>query len=172
MKNTFYLLAIVSSCFLLSCKDHDQKNDKDKPHHGHGTGSNSTQPISIDTANKMLLSYLHSVNYQSATDTNLTSIIINADSLRNYLNDTANRKIKYVKVMFAHTLDYINNGGKDNYCGYNLDALTFIVVGYDSMNNYVYNAQNMVYDRFAPCPNCCPTSGTASQYLLPPPKTR
>jgi hypothetical protein len=94
-------------------------------------------------------------------------MIFNADSLRNYLNDTSNGKIAYVKLMFAHTLDYINSGKQSKVCGYNDRDLTIIVVGFDYLGNYVYNAQNMVIDKGVACPHTCPSTGTASSYFLP-----
>jgi len=132
---------------------------------------NSSQMITIDSANKMLQSYLNSINY-TGTDTNLTAVIFNADSLRGYLNDTTNGKIAFVKLMFAHTLSYINNGGANQNCGYNNNNLTLIVAGYDTLNNYVYYGKGMVLDRGLPCPSNCPPTGTASNYILPPPLSK
>jgi len=120
-------------------------------------------PIIIDTANKMLGSYLLSVNV-GGTDTNLRSLIVNADTLRTYLQDTS---IRHLKLMFAHTLTYINGRGKDHNCGYNNADLTMIIVGYNSSNNYVYNQQGLVYDNCVPCPTNCPISGTASEDIFP-----
>jgi hypothetical protein len=124
--------------------------------------------IPVDSANKMISSYLNSINYQS-NDTDLRSLIFNADSLITYITSA---KLANVKLMFAHTLDYINNGGKDQYAGYQSGALTLVIAGYDSSGNYVYynypSAQmSRVLENSMPCPTACPATGTASSDLLP-----
>jgi hypothetical protein len=123
---------------------------------GSGTGHYS-QFISVDSANKMISSYLNSINYQH-NDTELRSIIINADSLRSMLSATTSEggKIVNVKLMFAHTLNYINSGGKDQNAGYQSGALTLIIAGYDSSGKYLYIPyKNMVLDYSMPCPTNC-----------------
>jgi hypothetical protein len=121
--------------------------------------------IRADSANKMLTSYINSARTVEASDTNLYSVIFNADSLRRMLNDT-NGKITHVKVMFAHTLDYINSGHQNHYCGYKIGALTVILAGFDSSGNYVYHPAGKVMDLGNPCPPFCPDSGTASSNHL------
>lgn len=118
--------------------------------------------ITKDSANKMLGSYLASISDADA-DSSLHSLILNADALRKYLNDTS---IRQVKVMLAHTLDYINAGNLDQPAGYKPGALTIILAGYDNKGDYVYGPGNMVPDRAKPCPNECPVSGSASSSLL------
>ena len=73
--------------------------------------------------------------------------------------------------MFAHTLSYINSGGKDQYAGYQSGALTLVIAGYDSAGNYVFyyypkTTCPMVKDHFQPCPDNCPQQGTASSDTL------
>lgn len=123
--------------------------------------------IPADTANVMISSYLRSINYQ-LNDTDLRSVIIDADSLRAYLSDAGVTKIK---IMFAHTLDYINNGGRDQPAGYKSTALTFVIAGYDKDDNYLFylptGGSGLVLNHAMPCPMNCPTTGTASQDLLP-----
>ncbi len=116
--------------------------------------------INKDSANKMLNSYITSLN-GNPNDSNLYSLIINANAMRNYLND--NPDIKNIKFMFAHTLDYINSGHYGQPAGYKSGALTLVIAGYDSSNNYVYIGADMVMDNLVPCPNNCPPSGTAAQ---------
>ena len=127
------------------------------------------QPVDIDTANTMIGSYLNSINYKQ-NDIDLRSLIFDAEVLRNYLNDTGNGKIARVKLMFAHTMDHINNGSAGKNCGYKSGALTLIIAGYDASNNYVLNAQGKVLEDTMPCPTNCPTSGTAANDLLPTPR--
>ncbi len=118
--------------------------------------------ISKDSANKMISSYLASVNNTTYED-DVHSYTIDAQALRYYLNNT---NIKHVKIMLAHRLDYINNGGEDNYAGNRYDAMTLVIAGYDQNSNYVYTTSNMVLDHATACPYECPGSGTAAYDLL------
>lgn len=142
----------------------------------HPSGGESSDPnpvsdpdfIRVDTANKMIASYLNSINY-TQNDTDLRSLIIDADTLRTYL---ANSSIKKVKIMFAHTLAYINSGHGNQPAGYKNTALTTVIAGYDASGNYVFyrypeSSVDMVLDHSMPCPTNCPTSGTAASDLLP-----
>ncbi len=130
------------------------------------TDSSHIQFIPKDSANKMINSYLYSIN-SGANDSDLRSIIINADSIRAYLS--ANPSIKNVKLMFAHTLDYINAGYAGKYAGYQSGALTIIMAGYDATGNYVYmssGSSSMVIDHGLPCPSSCPSAGSSSYDIL------
>jgi len=131
--------------------------------YGFGGSLGGSQPITIDTANVMISSYLQSI--QGNTDTDVQSFSMSADSLRQYLNDTSRGKIANLKIVFAHTMNYINSGGRGKYAGYRSGALTLIVVGYDINGNYIYNGQNEVYDHMVPCPTSCP-NGPAGNGLL------
>lgn len=119
--------------------------------------------ISKDSANKMIQSYLNSVSVPGTIqDTNLYSLILDAQALRTYLSDTT---IKGVKVMLAHTLDYINAGNEGTNAGYKSNALTIVIAGYDQNGNYVLGPGYRVPDRAVPCPVVCPL-GTAGNSLL------
>lgn len=120
------------------------------------------QFIPIDTANKMLLSYLNSINY-TQNDSDLHSIIFDADMVRRLALDS---RVKNIKIMFAHSLEYINAGGKDINCGYQSKELTLILSGYDSDGNYI-TPDNTVLEMGSPCPPSCPTEGTAANDLFP-----
>lgn len=121
------------------------------------SGPNYSQPISKDTANKMILSYLTSVGYPGV-DTALRALTFDADSLRNYL---ANPSIVTVKFMVAHKLNYVNSGGSGVNAGLNPAAITLVLVGLNDGDEYIMNSVNRVYDNFNPCPSLCPgTSGT------------
>ncbi|MBS1773645.1 MAG: hypothetical protein JST82_12365 [Bacteroidetes bacterium] len=122
------------------------------------TTDTCTSCIPKDSANKMISSYITSLN-GNPDDVNLYSLIIDADQLRLYLSNT---NIKHVKLMLAHTLEYINSGHSGQNCGYKSGALTLIIAGYDASNNYVYYDANMVMDHMLPCPSSCPSSGTAA----------
>ncbi|WP_276132350.1 hypothetical protein [Polluticoccus soli] len=129
--------------------------------------------IPVDTANAMIGSYLNSINGNSGNNgntgygqsQNIKSFIVDANALRFYLQNT---NIRYVKLLMAHKLNYINKGGKNKDAGYRGDALTIVISGFDSSNNYIYSPQGAVLDFSAPCPNNCPGTGTASNDLLPP----
>ena len=117
-----------------------------------------------DSANKMIQSYLTSIGSSATTqDSSLNSLIFDADALRAYLSDTS---IKNVKLMFAHTLEYINAGNSGTNAGYKSGALTLVVAGYDQDGNYILGPTQMVPDRARPCPHYCPLTGTASSNLL------
>lgn len=128
------------------------------------TDGGGSQFITKDSANKMIQSYLTSINYQQ-NDTDIKCFIVDADSLRKYLNDTSKGKITSVKLMFAHTLAYINAGGYGINAGYQTGAITIIVAGFDANNNYIYANQNMVLDHMKPCPYNCPSGSAGSNFL-------
>ncbi|MCD6064861.1 MAG: hypothetical protein K0R82_2772, partial [Flavipsychrobacter sp.] len=90
--------------------------------------------------------------------------IVDANALRYYLQNT---NIKYVKLLMAHKLNYINSGGRNKDAGYRGNALTIVISGFDSSGNYIYSPQGAVLDFSAPCPNNCPTTGTAAFDILP-----
>lgn len=117
--------------------------------------------IPMDSANKMLSSYLNSINANN-NDSDLRAIIYNADTLRDYLS---NASIKYVKFMLAHTLEYINEGHANQKAGYVAGNLTIIIAGFDEQGNYIYNKGNLVPDHGMPCPESCPTGAAGGNYL-------
>jgi len=180
MKKTLLTLAttalIFSACTDKGTQPKDNNNDHGnkncitvhKYHHGMADSDDSlTGFISIDSGNKMIGSYLKSIDY-TQNDTDLYSLIYSADSLRSYLS---NPKVTKIKFMFAHTLEYINNGGLNQYAGYQSGALTLVLAGYDSNGNYVFyyapkSQQAMAMDHLSPCPNCCPRQGTAASPFL------
>jgi hypothetical protein len=162
------LLVLLAFSFT-ACKEKKEKKDEARSHgHGHGDGPGSYEYISKDTANKMLSSYLVSIN-STENDTDLRSLIINADTLRAYLADT---NIKDIKIMMAHTLSYINSGGLNHPCGYDARDLTFIIAGYSYTDNYIYYTTKSVpitpdvINHGMPCPSSCPPYGTAASDLL------
>ncbi len=116
-----------------------------------------SQSVPIDTANKMIGSYLSSVGYPYA-DTTIRSLAFNADTLRAYLS---NSNIKDVRFYLAHQITWLDAGlnrfGKN--IGLAPGKLTLIVVGLDNNGNVVRNSANGVYEHAMPCPtNCGPSS--------------
>jgi hypothetical protein len=117
--------------------------------------------IPLDSGNKMLDSYLSSID-AAENDTDLFAMILVADSLRAYLQ---NPDVTHVKIMLAHSLEYINDGHQGQRAGYRNDALSLVIAGYNQWGDYVYH-NGMVLERSMPCPTNCVTSGTASNNLL------
>lgn len=163
MKITCTAAAILISLSLYSCRNNGGQAKEDHAAntvaYTAGTDSNF---ISMDSANKMIQSYLTSIAKDTA-DTNIQSIIVDANSLRKYLDDTS---IKKVKIMFAHTLDYINSGHNGEPAGYKPFAFTIVISGYNSDGDYVLAPGNMVPDHAEPCPTNCNTVGNASSPLI------
>jgi hypothetical protein len=118
------------------------------------TVPDNSQPIPIDTANRMIGSYLESIDYTINTEA-IRSWAFNADTLRSYLSKGNGKSIVMLKFMLAHTLDYINAGNYGVKLPANSHALTIIIVGIDSTGNEVYNTQMMAYDQCQPCPDDC-----------------
>ncbi len=118
--------------------------------------------IPVDSANKMIESYLVSIDY-AEDSLNLRSLILDAETLRDFLED---EDISKVKIMFAHTLEYINEGNHGVPASYNSGKLTMVIAGYDSKNDYVYNPAGVAINRMMACPPNCPESGSASSDLL------
>lgn len=117
--------------------------------------------LPMDSANIMIQSYLSSVGYPK-NDDSLLSLSVNADDLRAFLADSS---ITDIKLMFAHRMDYINNGNSGEYCGYSPDGLTLILAAYDANGDYIFHDGDQVMNRMAPCPPSCPI-GTAAKPLL------
>ena len=165
------LLSILCLAMLASCSDGTGTNSNtgktDSP--AHHINNLLDDPgdgrvfIPADSANKMIKSYLTSIN-SLHNDSDLRSIIFDADSLRAYLSNTS---IKHVKVMFAHKLDYINAQGSGHNVGYKSGALTVVFGGYDANGNYIFWSENRVPNLGTPCPSSCVTTGTASDDLFP-----
>lgn len=166
MKKTAIAFPIfLAGVSFVSCQNNPQQN-KNEQHPLTTTDlpeSVRNHFIPVDSANKMIQSYLNSIANRDSANTQLQSLVMNADALREYLKDTS---IKEVKVMFAHTLNYINSGNNGQYAGYKANALTIIFAGYNSGGNYVLAPGNMVPDDTKPCPPSCPVTGTASNPLI------
>lgn len=136
-----------------------QSNQNPGNNQGNNQNNQHSVPIPSDQANEMIQSYLDGIN--STVNTNKTrAFVCNADSLRAYLS---NSSIKNVKLFLAHNMDWINGGYQGQQPGANDNALTIVIAGMDSLNNYVpidtlMTAQGMVkrvLDRLDPCPDDC-----------------
>ena len=170
MKSAFLFLSAVVFCMVVSCNrqavtdpgadstpvkaSSSVPNSKSRI-----VGAEYSQPISLDTANRMISSYLNSVNYP-AVDTAVRSLAFNADTLRSYLSDS---RITSLEFVLAHQLSYINGGS--NRFGKNIGmkpgALTVIAVGLDNNGAVIRNSSNGVYEHAMPCPTNCPNIADA-----------
>lgn len=122
--------------------------------------------IPVDSANKMIGSYLNSINY-TGNDSDVRAFTLNASLLRLYLDSlTGSSTITGLKVFLGHRLSYISNGYANKNCGYNNNGLTLILAGYTSSGNYVLINNNLVIDNSMACPTNCPP-GTAGNPFLP-----
>ena len=116
MKSFFILLSTIVFCSLIqSCTRSSNGPDATRistpntaiTHTSARIGSASySQPIPLDTATKMIASYLLSINYPTY-DTNVRSLSLIADSVRAYLSDS---RITTFNLRFAHNLSWINGG--------------------------------------------------------------
>lgn len=96
-------------------------------------------------ANQMIKSYLASIGYPEK-DNQIRYWVLNADSLRVYLQDPT---IKNIKVSLAHRMDYVSDGSTDI-----IMPETIILTGVDRENNYVTFSGD-VMDNAVPCPRSC-----------------
>lgn len=119
----------------------------------------STAMVPTDSADKMIDSYLGSINY-TVNDTDLQSLILDAEAFRDYLDDPAvGHQVKQFRVSLAHTLDYINSGHYNEYAGYRSGALTVVVVGLDETGNTIYYPGGLSIDNASHCPPSCGVVG-------------
>lgn len=166
MKNHFFLTIIVLTCLIAACtkKNATPKPVTDNTKDAHSlalTGIDSPF-VTLDSANKMINSYLGSLVTSGNND--IKSFTIDADALRYYLQ---NSNIKRIRISFAHKLSYINAGHKGAYAGMSPNAITLIISGISSDNNYIYTPDNTVMDHAFPCPYNCIDNGTAASDNLP-----
>lgn len=131
--------------------------------HGRLTGVGYSSPIAIDSANRMIGSYLESVGYPQV-DTTIRALSYDADTVRAYL---ANSNIKTLRFHLAHQLAWINGGtnrfGKN--IGMTPGKLTIIMVGLDDEGDVVRNTSNGVYEHAFPCPSACGGNGYSNAFL-------
>lgn len=133
-------------------------------HHRPPLNEPYSKPVSIDSANIMISSYLVSIK-DSINKEALRSLFYNADVLKDFLN--SNQDIQKLKFVFAHTQEYINAGHYGQLPDSNSHAVTLVIVGVNSKGDYVY-CNNMALDFCQPCPSNCPEIGNASSNLLIP----
>lgn len=166
MKKTLAAAAVVL-CALSACHPH-HCNTKDrvagKP--PKGCPGNSQDFIPMDSANKMVNSYLNSIQYMT-NDTDLRAISIDAGALRSMLDSEFNSAtISTVQIKLAHTLDYINSGHANQPAGFNCNALTVVISGVNAAGNYV-NVTTNILNHGRPCPHNCPEGTAGNAFFVP-----
>ena len=177
MKRKLFIAVTLLAVVVLACNKEKQttvpqstsavsQSTSQNHHSGARLGDSSCLFISQSDANQMIGSYIYSVNNDPNNTVNnpdLHALIVNADSLRAYLT---NPNIKSVKLIYAHTMSYINAGNYGKNAGYSANAMTMVIAGVDAQGNYVYFGQlQRVLDHCSPCPSNCP-NGTAGNDLL------
>ena len=118
--------------------------------------------ITLDVANQMISSYLYSIQNDPNMSLNAPDVkgfTMNADSLRAYLQ---NSQVTNIKIIFAHTMSYINKGNYGVYAGYQAGAMTIIIAGYDVNGNYVYYSPGAPQPANSPYANQLNATGTLS----------
>jgi hypothetical protein len=171
MKSTFLLTSAAALCLFTAC---NKPNAGSNPttdatrtvvvnpevrHSNARMGAAYSQPISLETANEMIGSYLKSVNYPYQ-DSAIRSLSFDADSLRAYLADS---RIKTMKFVFAHQPAYLTSEKAGTYSGMKPGVLTLIAVGVDNNNTLIRNTSGGVYEHALPCPVSC--DGNADGFL-------
>lgn len=174
MKNS---LSVIAACILLTgfsaCRQFNSLSDllPGSKASAQGIASSSgmekeqnSQPIPVDTANRMIMSYLRSIEYET-NRTAIRSWAFNADTLRHYLSTGKGKKIVMLRLMLAHTTAYINDGhyGQRPSPLDNNHALTVVIAGVDSLGQYLLNDESMPYDQGLPCPENCVGNPTISE---------
>lgn len=168
MKNAITTLLLVAAFLVTGCQNQTSSRDKNlKGVNALYTDADTafSKPITIDSANKMIQSYLVSINPTDNPNA-IKSLIFDASVLRDYLNNDQDGEITHLKMVFAHTLDYINSGHYGQRPDSNQQALTLVLVGYGADENYIYHDGNLAFDFCQPCPRECPTAGSAANDLL------
>lgn len=165
MKKLLLSLAVITG--LSSCRQRDNTcstnvgvNKKDA--RKERTSSHSAL-IPIDSANKMILSYLTSTDF-TANDTDLQSLIVDAAPIRELFNCYSS--VVSLKIMLAHKQDYINGGMFGIPAGYTRNALTVVVTGVDEAGDYVVFPGGTALNKSMPCPTSCPQGSAANALIV------
>lgn len=164
MKKT--LLVLTATCALAACQTQEKKEVKTEANAATAKVMDEQSTfIPIDSANKMISSYINSIDYKH-NDSDLVSVRVNAQDLRKMLDSmVGSETITEVQIKLAHKLSYINDGHANQPAGYNKDALTFVLIGINAQGDYV-NASTAIMDHSIPCPENCPTGTAASPQIV------
>jgi hypothetical protein len=154
------LIALALFIGLVSCGD-TKRNVKDQSENC----SNVNSYIPIDSANKMISSYLNSIQYQN-NDTDVRAFVVDANAIRCYLNSNVGKNVVNLKVFLAHNAEYANSLDSNKNCGYNVKGLTLVITGFDSLGNYVIYPNGVCIDHTEETPIKFKIKGNASNNLI------
>lgn len=119
-----------------------------------------SKSIAIDSANKMIGSYVSSVGYPYY-DTAVRVLMFDADTIKKYLQQ--NNNVSTLAFYIGHQLGWLNastgNYGKN--IGLQPGKITVICVGLDDDGAVVRNSSNGVYEHAMPCPSNCPPAASS-----------
>jgi hypothetical protein len=163
MKNQLSILSLV---FLAACQNAQttETNATETAKVQQLVSNQSSSFIPVDSANKMVTSYLASINHPQK-DSAVLSFTFSASELRRLLDSVDHPdSLKDVQIRLAHSLDYINNGPHGTPAGFNKNALRLLISGVDYNGNTIL-LNNEVMNHSMPCPNSCPP-GTAALPLF------
>lgn len=158
-------ISIASLLFLAACQTNpSQEEIMTEPTAMQKSFSTPTSSfIPKDSANKMVSSYLASINHVQ-NDSDVLSFTFNAQQLRRLLDSVAHPdSLMDIQIRLAHSLEYINSGHQNMPAGYNKNALRLLISGVDYKGNTIL-LNNEVMNHSRPCPNTCPP-GTAGAPL-------
>lgn len=105
--------------------------------------------VSVSTANGYIAEFIS--DYYNTGKAPVKAMIMDAQLIRDYLADNTIENVKFMLGARDIQVD-----------GQNKQIFTLIVAGYDSSGDYVLTSSGNVLDLTAPCPNECPTGGTAA----------
>lgn len=160
MRNIFIIFVCINAVLLDACNHFTlldlfpaSSAQTGNPEETGSNGDYSTL-ISIDTANRMIKSYLNSIDYKVNTK-EIRSWSFNANVLRTYLNSEKGKDITDVRFFLAHTMSYIMSGHEGQRLPDDSHGLTLIIIGVDSTGKEVYTTLNKAYNHCMPCPEKC-----------------
>lgn len=106
--------------------------------------------ISVAKANDYIQDFID--NYYTPGDVPVKSMIMDAQLLRDYLDDTDIENVKF--VLGEKPLTPTGT------------TLTLIVAGYDSAGDYVLTSGGKILDNTSPCPSDCPTGDAGNDLII------
>lgn len=164
----YFIYAIGLSVFLLltACNKNDNTQESTAPALGNAIMERdlgaTSHLVDAALANQLISSYLNSIDTITAY-TPIKSFMVGVSELRDLLSDT---NITELKIFLAHHQDYLSNGNTDVYSGVDAQALTLVISGVNSTNDYVYLNTSNVINKINGCPVNCRLTGSASADTL------
>lgn len=166
MQHFIYGLSLSSLLLLTACNKNENTQEHTTTSWGHtimerDVGS-SSHLVDASIANQLISSYLNSIDTITAY-TPIKSFMVGVSELRELLFDTS---VTELKIFLAHHQDYLSNGNTDVFSGVDAQALTLVISGVNSTNDYVYLNTSNVINKIHGCPVNCRLTGSASADTL------